>query len=103
MTISSDFLQALAQKLGVPASGMTAFNDFFNQWQPFENTQAQFNPLATTQGAQGATSFNSSGVKNFPDMATGVDATAQPLQNGDYPALMNAIQTGDFSNKAALA
>jgi hypothetical protein len=48
-------------------------------WQRFENTNAEWNPLATTWGWQGATNFNRVGVKNYPSEAIGVAATANTL------------------------
>lgn len=64
-------------------------------WAGTENTTAGNNPLATTQPAAGATVFNSVGVKNYPSAASGVVATAQTLQNGYYPAIVAALQSGD--------
>jgi hypothetical protein len=55
---------------------------FFHQQALGENTDAQWNPLATTQPAPGSWPFNDAGVQNFPDMATGIDAliwTLDPL------------------------
>jgi hypothetical protein len=51
-------------------------------WQTAENTTAGWNPLATTMPALGATSYNSVGVENYPDMGAGLDATVATLQSG---------------------
>src|SRR4051812_18602917 len=46
---------------------------FLEAWARAENTQAAFNPLATTQQVEGSTMFNclnpacTIGVQNFPD------------------------------------
>lgn len=49
-------------------------------WQTAEGTAAKFNPLATTKPKTGATNFNSVGVKNYPDLKTGVAATKETLE-----------------------
>lgn len=64
-------------------------------WMGGEGTTARFNPLATTQPANGATTFNSVGVKNYPDYSTGVSATVQTLQNGYYPGIVNDLRKGN--------
>lgn len=62
-----------------------------------ENTKAANNPLATTQPANGASDFNSSGVKNYPSFQTGVTATIQTLQNGYYNGIVNDLRKGNIS------
>lgn len=70
-----------------------------------EGTQATFNPIATNTPANGATDFNSVGVKNYPDFTTGVQATVSTLSNsrtgsmktnlltdGPYPDFITATQ-----------
>jgi cell wall-associated NlpC family hydrolase len=70
---------------------------FLEAWARAENTQAAFNPLATTQGAEGSTMFNclnpacTVGVRNYPDYATGVRATVETLTNGFYPRTLAGL------------
>lgn len=66
-------------------------------WKPLEGTTAGYNPWATTQNMPGATQFNSVGVKNFPTMAAGAEATTRTLQNGYYPDIVKALQTGNLN------
>lgn len=100
MAVPEAFLQALAKRLGVLPSAYTAFANFINAWQPYEGGDAvdRNNPLNTMQGAQGATNINSVGVKAYPDLQTGVEATAQTLENGNYPQLLQALKQGNFPN-----
>ena len=56
---------------------------------------AAYNLLNTTQPATGATNFNSIGVKNYTSYAQGIQASAQTLQNGNYGALLAALQKND--------
>src|SRR5690349_6827936 len=51
-------------------------------WHRAEGGSASYNWLNTTQPADGATEYNSVGVKNYPSYATGIQATIGTLQNG---------------------
>jgi hypothetical protein len=68
---------------------------FIVGWSTFEtntNSGARFNLLNTTQpGIEGATNFNSAGVKNFPNYQSGIQATVETLKNGYYPTLVEAL------------
>jgi hypothetical protein len=76
-------------------------------WQTAEGTTASWNPLATTQDMPGATLFNSVGVKNYPSLASGVQATILTLQGtshgyeqivADLQASMDPMVTGGAIN-----
>ena len=53
-------------------------------WQTAEDTTAGWNPLATTLPAPGDTQFNSAGVRNYPSLADGIQATVDTLNEGYY-------------------
>jgi cell wall-associated NlpC family hydrolase len=62
-------------------------------WYRAEGGTAAFNPLNTTQIAPGATCYNADPcVKNYPDYATGIQATAETLLNGSYPLTLAGLQ-----------
>lgn len=64
-------------------------------WQYGENTNAQFNPLATTQTWPGSTPFNSNSgypVQNFATPDDGFNATIQTITNGHYPNVLADLQ-----------
>lgn len=70
--------------------------EFVCGWSYFEipsmtNNTPKYNLLATTQNAQGATNFNSVGVKNYTSYDQGVQANASTLKNGLYNDLLNAL------------
>jgi hypothetical protein len=73
------------------------WQEFARAWGDGENTTAAWNPLATTQKMRGSTPFNSAGVQNYPDAATGIEATAitlNPTLWGGidyYPSIRAAI------------
>jgi hypothetical protein len=50
------------------------------------------NPLNTTQPWPGATNANSVGVKIYPDINAGIQATVQTLLNGYYPTIVDHLR-----------
>lgn len=84
------FFESVLKNIGAPVS--TNNLSLLYTWAKYEGGDAQFNPLNTTQNANGATNFNSAGVKNYPDFKTGVEATAKTLQNKYYPELLDALK-----------
>jgi peptidoglycan hydrolase CwlO-like protein len=51
-------------------------------WESAEGTAAAYNPLATTHDYPGATDFNHVGVKNYPSLGDGIQATIDTLALG---------------------
>lgn len=51
-------------------------------WESAEGTAAAYNPLATTHDFPGATDFNAVGVKNYPSLGDGIEATIDTLTLG---------------------
>ena len=63
-------------------------------WQAAEGTAAAHNPLATTHGFAGATDFNRVGVKNYPSLEAGLDATIETLRGPEtygYGDILTAL------------
>lgn len=89
MTAALDFATDLLHALGIEPNDVNV--PALIGWQAGEGTHAHFNPLATTMPAEGATDFNGAGVKNYPDYATGIDATVRTLHNGDYGPILDAL------------
>jgi hypothetical protein len=67
-------------------------------WQNQENTEAKFNPLATTEPMPGSTMFNDlgngQGVQNYTSAEQGLEATVKTLNNGYYPGILDALVAG---------
>jgi hypothetical protein len=84
---TTDVLAGLGN--GQPTTATVAF---LEAWARAEGGSATFNWLNTTQPALGATDYNSVGVKNYPDYATGVRATVETLMNGFYPRTLAGLQ-----------
>ena len=92
----TDFIKAVLSDMGAPSSQANInslaswFKREFAQWPP----NATNNPMATTQKMPGSTQYNSVGVQNYSDAKTGAQATATTLQNGHYPNIVRALQSG---------
>lgn len=70
--------------------------NFVATWTLGENTQAQYNPLATKQPSECQTgSFNDVGVRNYSTDQCGIDATVKTLENGYYPHILHGLQNND--------
>jgi hypothetical protein len=72
-------------------------------WQEAEGTRAAFNPLATTQRSDGASDFNSVGVKNYTSYSQGLAATVTTLRNGRYDEILAALRSGTSADAVAAA
>lgn len=93
-----DFLQ----RLGMPRTGENV--RAMLAWQQAEGTRARFNPLATTQGGfEGATRFNSVGVKNYATYEDGLAANVEAITNGRYGDILAALRRGDSAMAVAEA
>lgn len=88
------FFKDLCHQMG-NASPSTQVLDFLVGWSVCEtntNSGARFNLLNTTQPFEGASNFNSVGVRNYPNYQAGIEATKQTLDNGFYPTIAQSIQ-----------
>jgi hypothetical protein len=70
------------------------------RWARYENTRACWNPLATTLRLNGSWDFNSAGVQNYPDQATGIQATARTLNLSYYDAIRRMLAKERFDRAA---
>jgi hypothetical protein len=65
-------------------------------WEQQEGTTAGWNPLATTYSMPGSTTYNSAGVRNYPTLEEGLQATVSTLQQGftshGYGAIVRDLQ-----------
>lgn len=96
----SGFGEKLLNKLGMPVTKSNL--DFLDAWQKAEGGSAD-NPFNTTQNMPGARKFNSVGVKRYPSVDVGIDATAKTLTNGYYNEILSALKSGENAHKAAVA
>ncbi len=95
MTISyADWAKSFLKALGAPVvrSNMIVVI----AWEAAEGTNATWNPLATTMGAEGATNFNEVGVKNYLSKEQGIDASIRTLERPSfgYEAILDGLERG---------
>jgi hypothetical protein len=98
-----DFARALLAGLGAPVTKHNLWAVV--AWETAEGTKAKFNPLATTLPEEGATDFNSTGVKNYPSASVGIAATVATLteKGHGYEAIVTALRSGDWARDTLLA
>jgi hypothetical protein len=72
--------ELLLSRLGAPVCGDNLIAVV--AWESAEGTAAAYNPLATTHDFPGATDFNTVGVKNYPSLGDGIQATIDTLTLG---------------------
>ncbi len=95
---AQDFLT----RLGMPTTGENI--RAVVAWQQAEGTAARYNPLATTQGGfEGATKFNSVGVKNYLTYDDGIAANVRAITNGRYANILAALRQGTSAQAVARA
>src|SRR4051794_36629560 len=75
-----DFAKALLDRLGLKHTKRRLWA--LLAWMQAEGGNALFNPLNTTHEMEGATNYNSVGVKNYTSLHQGVVATAKTLNYG---------------------
>ena len=97
----SQFATTLLGAVGAPVTSSNV--QAIVGWAQAEGGLSHNNPLNTTENAPGATDFNSVGVKTYPDIQTGVSATARTLQNGDYGSILSALKAGNDAGAVARA
>jgi parallel beta-helix repeat protein len=94
-----DFFDSVLSQLSLP------INDFALEaleiWTRYENTEACWNPLATTWDmGEKSWDFNAAGVKNYVDEDTGVEATANTLSLSYYEAIRQMLARVSFDEEA---
>ena len=104
----SDWIKAVLSGLGAPATAANV--DSMMDWISHESVfpggngeGGKWNPLNTTQTESGSTSYNSVGVQNYPDEQTGINATIQTLNNGNYGDILMMLKSGQGLKSGASA
>lgn len=89
----TNWAKAFLSAIGAPQT--TANINSVAAWQAREGGGGQNNPLNTTLDCCGATgSINSVGVKNYPSVAAGVQASANTITGGGYGDILMALRSG---------
>lgn len=88
------FFEEVLKQIGAPVTNNNLA--ILSTWAKYEGGKAAYNSLNTTKKAANTTDYNSAGVKNYPDQATGAKATADTLKLRYYVPIREAL----VNNKA---
>lgn len=89
----ADILTLIISKIGAPLNTVTY--TAIKLWAESEGmASSDNNPLATTYACCGGVSINSDGVKRYPTVANGAEATAITLLLKPYAEVVSAFQAG---------
>jgi hypothetical protein len=89
------FFTDVLNGIGAPVDATTLAD--LSAWQTVEGGWTNgdnFNPFNTTQPAGGSVGTNSVGVQNYPSYSAGLSATIATLNNGLYPGILSALESG---------
>lgn len=75
-----DWARIFLDGIGAPATKRNRL--VIVSWIQAEGGDAQWNPLNSTHDAVGATDYNWVGVKNYPTLSVGLDASVATLEYG---------------------
>jgi len=96
--VGRDFFAHVLERLAdVPMSDFAV--DALVQWEPYENTSACWNPLATTWYMEGSCNFNSVGVKHYLNQDMGTQATANTLAQSYYDNIRRMLRLEEFNRE----
>jgi len=97
-TETPDFFPSVLAKLNIPTSQFAL--QAFSIWTNYENTNAYWNPLATTWNmGEKSWNFNWAGVKNYADKETGIQATANTLALNYYESIREMLAIQSFNEQ----
>lgn len=100
--VSGGWFEAFLNRIGAPVTPENL--RFLDAWKRAEGGSDD-NPFNTTMDAPGATVFNSVGVKRYPDLQTGLDATVRTIleDHAGYADIVGALRAGGDAMSAANA
>jgi len=94
---TKEFYQRLFKYLGIPETEGNLL--FVRAWAQIEGSEKEgdrptYNPLSTTYPPGASSKFNSTGVRNYPDMSTGIRATANTIKAPSFDKILDALKNG---------
>jgi hypothetical protein len=94
---NADYAERVLHRLDIAPTrrNLRGLQAWFNAEGGDRANNAHFNLLGTTLRRPGSTSINSVGVQSFKSLKQGVGATARTLKNGNYGAILDALENGN--------
>jgi hypothetical protein len=94
-----EFYTALLKGIGANATPEKI--KFLEAWRRGEGGHAKNNPFNTSKNVPGEadTKYNSHGVRNYPDLQTGLEATIATLKLSYYRDLVDSLRKDDVTAK----
>ena len=96
-----DFYHKVLDGLGAPITKNNML--FFYAWRQSEGGRAAHNPFNTTMKADGATTYNYAGVKNYTSREQGISATIKTLKLGYYTEIVDCLRRSADPKETAQA
>lgn len=93
----SQWISQLLHGLGAPATqaNIRSIASWMAHEEPSSDWNHWNNPLNTTLDYGGGVSANGVGVKNYPSLEVGLQATIRTLLGSNYDAIVGALQSGN--------
>ena len=91
-TNDDDFYKEILECVGAPITKDNML--FLYAWRQSEGGEATNNPFNTTKKMEGATLYgkNAAGVKNYPTVQDGINATCETLKLGYYTDIVDGLK-----------
>lgn len=96
--VDSTFMEGVLTRLSINPANFAV--QMLMAWEPYENTLACWNPLATTRKMEYICNFNSVGVQHYQDKDMGMRATAQTLALSYYTSIRAMLSGQTFDREA---
>lgn len=92
VTNDDDFFKEILECVGAPITKDNML--FFYAWRQAEGGEATNNPFNTTKNIDGATPYktNPAGVKNYPTIQDGINATCETLKLSYYNDIVDGLK-----------
>lgn len=96
--VDSTFMEGVLTRLSINPASFAV--QMLMVWEPYENTLACWNPLATTRKMEFICNFNSVGVQHYQDKDMGMRATSQTLALNYYTPIRAMLSGQSFDREA---
>lgn len=89
---AKNYFIKILQGIGAPVTNGNLI--FLKAWRQAEGGKARWNAFNSTQPKEGATNYNSIGVKNYSNINDGIEANVKTILNDLYPNILSGLRKG---------